>query len=135
MHFGGPDPRKSSSRVHETLILIKSPFSSQGHFLMQNGTHKAPKMDPTGHSKSTKKLMHFLLEQKYRFSRKNGVQGDPTGIPNSRHFGVFSRLLARTPPKKPNGPKMCPKWSQNGVQKERRLSENGAHNGWRINEH
>ena len=34
MNFGGPDPRKWSSRVHETLILTKSPFSSQGHFLM-----------------------------------------------------------------------------------------------------
>ena len=32
MDFGGPDPRKWSSRLSETLILIKTPFSSHGRF-------------------------------------------------------------------------------------------------------
>ena len=63
MDFGGPDPRKLSSRLSETLILRKSPFSSQGRFLMQNGVQEAPKMEPKGHSKSMKKMMHFLIEQ------------------------------------------------------------------------
>ena len=67
MDFGGPDPRKWSSRVSETLILIKSPFSSQGRFLMQNGAQKAPKMEPKGHSKSMKKVMHFLIEKMIDF--------------------------------------------------------------------
>ena len=43
---GRPDPRKLSSRVHETLILTKSAFSFQRRFLMQNGTQKSPKMEP-----------------------------------------------------------------------------------------
>ena len=43
--FGTPDPRKLSSRVSETLILIKSPFSASGGFLMQNGGQKPPKME------------------------------------------------------------------------------------------
>ena len=36
MDFGIPDPRKWSSRVGETLILIKSPSPSQERVLMQN---------------------------------------------------------------------------------------------------
>ena len=46
MDFGSPDRPKLSSRLSETLILIKSPFSSRGGFLMQNGGQKAPKMEP-----------------------------------------------------------------------------------------
>jgi len=65
--FDGPDPRKWSSRVSETLILIKSPFSSQGRFLMQTGPQKAPKIESKGHSKSTKKVMHFLIEKMIDF--------------------------------------------------------------------
>ena len=102
MDFGGPDPRKWSSRVSETLILIKSPFSSQGRFLMQTGAQKASKMEPKGHSKSMKKVMHFLIEQNDRLLVKNGAQRKPEGIPKSRRLGVFSRLLARTLPKAQN---------------------------------
>ena len=63
MDFGGPDPRKLSSRVSETLILLKSPFSSQERFLMQNGAQNGATIEPKGHSTSTKKLMHFLIEK------------------------------------------------------------------------
>ena len=49
MDFGSPAPRKWSSRVSETLILIKSPFSSQGRFLMQNGAQHGAKMEPKRH--------------------------------------------------------------------------------------
>ena len=42
MAFGGPDPPKLSSRLGETLILIKSPFSAQVRFLMKSQAHKAP---------------------------------------------------------------------------------------------
>ena len=49
MDFGGPDPPKLSSRVSETLILIKSPFSRPGRFLLENGALKAPKMESKGH--------------------------------------------------------------------------------------
>ena len=45
MDFGGPDPRKSSSRLSETLIFTKSPFSFQGGFLMQNGPQNGAKME------------------------------------------------------------------------------------------
>ena len=61
--FGGPDRRKLSSRVHETLILLKAPFSSQERLLMQNGFQNEAKIEPKGHSTSTKKLMHFLIEK------------------------------------------------------------------------
>ena len=44
--FAGPDPRKWSSRVSETLILTKSPFSYQGGFLIQNGPQNRANMDP-----------------------------------------------------------------------------------------
>ena len=47
--FATPDPRKLSSRVHETLILTKSPFSFQGGFLMQNGPQNGAKMEPKKH--------------------------------------------------------------------------------------
>ena len=49
MDFGGPDPRKWSSRLSETLILTKSPFSSQGGFLMQNGPQNGAQMEPQRH--------------------------------------------------------------------------------------
>ena len=67
MDFGGPDPRKSSSRLSETLILRKSHFTAQGRFLMQNGAQTAPKIQPKVHPKSTKKLMHFLVEKSTDF--------------------------------------------------------------------
>ena len=67
MDFWGPDPRKWSSRVGETLILLKSPFSVQGFVLMQNGSQNGAKMEPKGHSKSSKKLMHFLIEKMIGF--------------------------------------------------------------------
>ena len=43
MDFGGPDRPKLSSRLSETLILIKSPFSPQVGFLMKSQAHKVPK--------------------------------------------------------------------------------------------
>ena len=58
MDFGGPDPRKWSSRLSETLILTKSPFASQGGFLMQNGAQNGAKMERKMH-----KVMRFLIEK------------------------------------------------------------------------
>ena len=37
--------------------------SVQGRFFVQNGAQKAPKVEPKGNSKPTKKVMHFLLEK------------------------------------------------------------------------
>ena len=63
MDFGGPDPRKSSSRLRETLILLKSPFLAQGRFLIENGTQNGAKMELKSDEKSIKKVMHFLIKQ------------------------------------------------------------------------
>ena len=60
----------------------------------------------------------FFDRKMHRFLVKHGALGDPKGTPKSRNFGVFSRLLSRTPPKTQNGFKMTPKWSQNGVKME-----------------
>ena len=43
MDFGGPDRPKLSSRLSETLILIKSSFSPHVGFLMKREAHKVPK--------------------------------------------------------------------------------------------
>ena len=67
MDFGGPDLPTLSYRLRETLILIKSPFSPHARFWMQNGAQQAPKIQPKGHSKPSKKLMHFLLEKSTDF--------------------------------------------------------------------
>ena len=50
MAFGGPDPPELSSRVGETLMWKKSPFSPKARFLMKSQDHKAPEghQDP-GH--------------------------------------------------------------------------------------
>ena len=62
MDFGGPDPRKLSSRVSETLILLKSPFLAQGRFLIENGAQNGAKMELKSDQKSIKKVMHFFIE-------------------------------------------------------------------------
>ena len=46
MDFGSPDPRKWSSRLSETLIFIKSPFSPWNRFWMENGGESGAKMMP-----------------------------------------------------------------------------------------
>ena len=63
MDFGGPDPRKSSSRLSETLILLKSPFLVQGRFLIENGAQNGAKMELKSDEKSIKKVMHFLIKK------------------------------------------------------------------------
>ena len=65
---------------------------------------------------------------------KNGARGEPKGTPKSRNFGVFSRLLSRTPQKMQNGPNMTPKWSQHGVKMGSKRSQNGAKNEWTTSE-
>ena len=62
---------------------------------------------------------------------KNGAQREPKGTLKSRHFGVFSRPLARTPPKTQNRPKMSPKWSPNGAQMEWKWSQKRMKNEWK----
>ena len=62
MDFERPDPRKWSSRVSETLIFTKSPFSFQARFFMQNGVQHGATIDLKSDSKSIKKVMHFLIE-------------------------------------------------------------------------
>ena len=44
--FEPPDPPRWSSRLHEVLILRKSPFSLQGRFLMKFGRKMSPKGVP-----------------------------------------------------------------------------------------
>ena len=61
MDFGGPDPRKWSSRLSETLILLNSPFSPQGRYLMENGALKAPKTKLKSMKNRLKNLMKTLL--------------------------------------------------------------------------
>ena len=63
MDFGGPDPRKSSSRLSETLILLKSPFLAQGRFLIENGAQNGAKMELKSDEKSIKTVMHFLIKK------------------------------------------------------------------------
>ena len=135
MDFGGPDPRKWSSRFSETLILIKSPFSSQGGFLMQNGPKHGAKMEPKGHSKSMKKSDAFFDRKMHRFLVKNGALGEPKGTLQSRKSGDVLRLLSRTPPKMQNGVKMTPKWSRNRVKMEWKWHENGAKTKGKLSEH
>ena len=116
MDFGGPDPRKSSSRLSETLILLKSPFLAQGRFLIENGPKNGAKMELTSDQKSIKTMMHLLIKKNIFFFYEKRSPKEPKGTLQSRHFGVFSRLLARTPPKTQNRPKIIPKWNSNGAQ-------------------
>ena len=120
--FGGPDPRKWSSRLSETLILTKSPFSSQGGFLMQNGPQNGAKMEPKGHSKSMKKVMHFLIEKCIDFWWKMEPLGTPKGPQNPGISGSF-RASSPGPPQRR---KMDSKWPQNGAKVESKWSENGV---------
>ena len=130
MDFGGPDPRKWSSRVHETLVLIKSHFPSQGRFLIKNGAQKAPKMEPKGHAKSMKKVMHFLIGKMIDFWSKVEPKGRPKGAQRDAKIKEFGSLLARPgqdPPKdakwSQNDSKMKPKWNKNGVTLEPTFNE------------
>ena len=91
-----------------------------------NGAQKALKID--------QKSDAFLDWKINRFLMKNGARGEPKGTPKSRNFGVFSRLLPRTPPKTQNGPNMTPKWSQNAIKMGSKWSQNGTKNEWNTSE-
>ena len=44
--FEGPDPRFWSSRLHETLIFAKPPFSPRSRFLIKFEVESEVKMEP-----------------------------------------------------------------------------------------
>ena len=59
----GPEARKWSSRVHETLIFAKSPVSLRGRFSMKMKLKKGPKMVPKWLAKSLNKSANFFVEK------------------------------------------------------------------------
>ena len=99
MDFGGPDPRKWSSRLSETLIFKESLFSFLDQFCLDFLGPGAPKWYRKG-SKKLQKNNCFPLTKTHRIFPQKGVPGDqnwcPLGCGRSRAMGV-------------NPPKMYPK--------------------------
>ena len=119
---GTPDPPKLSSRVYETLIFEKSPFSFWYRFLLNFGLQKPPKMDPKSTRKSIKTSMQFYIEKRTTFYRKRESRWDPQGVPKREFWRSLEVSFSRPLQGTQNGCKMGPKWSQNRSKLELKIS-------------
>ena len=122
MDFGSPDPPKLSSRVSETLIFEKSPFSSWYRFFLNFGLQKPPKMDLKSSRKSIKKSMKFYIEKRTTFYRKREPRWGPQGVPKREFWRSLGVSFPRPLPGTQNGCKMGPKWTQNTSKFKLKLS-------------
>ena len=108
--FEGPHPRKWSSRVHETLIFAKPPFSPQRRFLIKFEVENGVNMEPKCLKKSIEKVMIFSLKKVSIFYQKGSLKGAQRD-PENEEFGGHFAAPSLDPPK---GAKL----SQNGTPSE-----------------
>ena len=109
--FEPPDPPRWSSRLHEALILRKSPFSFQTRFWMKFGGKLSSKRVQKSFQKSTRKINVFSLQTIVVFDphlSANGGQHGSNGRQKKGQNGYLEREF------------------QKGTEKEVKLSPNGA---------
>ena len=100
--FEGPDPRFWSSRLHETLIFAKPPFSPRSRFFIKFGVENEVKMEAQCLKKSIKKVMMFLPEKVSIFK----PTWSPKGAQRDTKNGPFGRHFAAPPLDSPKGAKL-----------------------------
>ena len=121
MDFGGPDPRKSSSRLSETLILLKSPFLAQGRFLIENGAQNGAKMELKSHQ-----TLMISGPRSHFFASKNPCQKIPGFFIDFRRPWEPSGSILEAFWTKFGGPKprSRPEFAKNSPRNRQELAKN-----------
>ena len=122
MDFGSLDPPKLSSRVSETLIFKKSPFSFWYRFLLNFGPQKRPKIEPKSIKKSIEKSMQSYIEKRANFYRKREPRWGSQGVPKREFWRSLGVSFSRPLPGSQNPCKMGANFSQNRSNLKLKLS-------------